>query len=88
MLKCLQSVRVEMHFHPRSLRLPSGSALRSINDDLLRQPVTCVEPRVLFDGPVRQVCSLAPNNVNTMATAALIGIGLDRTIGCLISDPR
>lgn len=34
---------------------------------------------VLYDGPVRALCSLAPNNVNTMAAAAVAGhtLGMD-----------
>lgn len=44
---------------------------------------------ISMSGPVRQVCALAPNNVNTMAVAAIAGytLGFDQTIGCLISDP-
>jgi predicted dinucleotide-utilizing enzyme len=47
--------------------------------------------QVLYEGPVRDLCPLAPNNTNTMACAALAaresGIGLDEAIGCLICDP-
>ena len=77
-----------MHFHPSSLRLPEGTVLRKINDDMLRRQTNFTEPCILYEGPVRQVCNLAPGNVNTMATLAIIGIGLDKTIGCLVSDPR
>ena len=44
---------------------------------------------VLYDGPVRPLCSIAPNNVNTMAAAAIVAsnLGLDKTIGRLVSDP-
>ena len=28
-------------------------------------------PTVLYDGPIRGLCELAPNNVNTIATAAI-----------------
>ena len=44
---------------------------------------------MLFDGPVRELCPLAPNNVNTMAMAALAAsgtIGLDGTVGRLVCD--
>ena len=44
------------------------------------------EPTVLYEGPVRDLCPLAPNNVNTMATLALFGIGFDRTVGRLGKD--
>lgn len=44
---------------------------------------------VLYEGPVRDLCLLAPNNVNTMAAAALAGrnLGLDLVIGRLVVDP-
>ena len=41
------------------------------------------EKVVLYEGPVRDLCPLAPNNVNTMACLSLFGIGFDRTIGRL-----
>merc|ERR1719491_1805230 len=43
---------------------------------------------VLYEGPVRQLCPLAPNNVNTIAAAALAAhtLGLDRVIGRLVVD--
>ena len=42
---------------------------------------------ILYEGPVRDLCPLAPNNVNTMACLAIFGIGFDRTVGRLVSDP-
>ena len=44
---------------------------------------------VLYEGPVRPLCSIAPNNVNTMAAAAIAAsnLGLDNVIGRLVSDP-
>ena len=43
----------------------------------------------LFVGPVRNLCSLAPNNVNTMAGAAIAAhnLGFDHTFAKLIADP-
>ncbi|CAG2164511.1 unnamed protein product [Oppiella nova] len=40
--------------------------------------------------PFLRTSSTAPNNVNTMAAAAIAGysLGFDGTIGCLISDPN
>jgi aspartate dehydrogenase len=43
---------------------------------------------VLYDGPTRGICPLYPKNVNSHATLALAGIGLDRTRSVLIADPR
>ena len=90
----LETVRVKMHFHPRSLRLPEDSPLKAVVDELLllknsseESSSSKCDPVVLYSGPVRAVCPLAPNNVNTMATAALLGVGLDRTEGVLVADP-
>jgi aspartate dehydrogenase len=43
---------------------------------------------VLYEGCVRDLCSLAPNNVNTMAAAALAGhnLGFDSTVARLEMD--
>ena len=44
---------------------------------------------VVYEGPVRGLCPLAPNNVNTMACAAMAAgpeLGFDKTIGRLIVD--
>ena len=43
----------------------------------------------LYHGPVRALCPLAPNNVNTMAAAAVAatGLGFDGTLGRLVADP-
>ena len=43
-----------------------------------------------FSGPVRELCPLAPQNVNTMAAAALAAhnLGMDRVIGSIVADPQ
>lgn len=45
---------------------------------------------VLYEGPVRALCGLAPNNVNTMAAAALAAhtLGFDSTAARLVMDPE
>ena len=45
------------------------------------------EPRVIFDGPVREGARLYPQNVNISAAAALAGLGLDRTRLVIVADP-
>ena len=47
-------------------------------------------PLTLYEGPVRELCPLAPNNVNTMACAAIAAhnLGFDGVTGCLVADPR
>ncbi|XP_051631176.1 aspartate dehydrogenase domain-containing protein isoform X2 [Manacus candei] len=44
---------------------------------------------VLYEGPLRPLCPLAPNNVNTMAAAAVAapGLGFDGVTACLVADP-
>ena len=41
-------------------------------------------------GCIRDLCPLAPNNVNTMAAAALAAhnLGFDKAQGCIVADPR
>ena len=44
---------------------------------------------VLYDGPVRDLCALAPNNVNTMACAAIASgsaLGFDGCRGTLVAE--
>ena len=70
-----------MRKHPESFKLEGD--LKEANS---RVTDTAVE---LYHGPVRQLCPLAPNNVNTMAAAAVAAtnLGFDKTIGRLVSDP-
>lgn len=77
----LEKLSITMSLHPEGFRLPPG--------ELYEKNQQVNERTVLYHGPVRQVCQLAPNNVNTMAAAAIAGhtLGFDGTIGTLISDP-
>jgi aspartate dehydrogenase len=45
------------------------------------------EPKVVFDGPVREGARLYPQNVNISAAAAIAGLGLDRTRVVIVADP-
>ncbi len=71
-----------MRKHPRSFKLEGD--LREKNS------LVTSESTVLFEGPVRQLCPLAPNNVNTMAAAAIAArsLGFDNVVGKLVADPR
>ncbi|NXQ66465.1 ASPD dehydrogenase, partial [Quiscalus mexicanus] len=44
---------------------------------------------VLYEGPLRPLCPLVPNNVNTMAAAAVAAprLGFDGVTACLVADP-
>lgn len=77
----LQALKVTMTKHPSSFKLEGH--LKAMNDSVADAPV------VLYDGPVRDLCPLAPNNVNTMAAAALAAhnLGFDKVQGSIVSDP-
>eukprot|EP01129_Flabellula_baltica_P003317 TRINITY_DN13103_c0_g1_i1.p1 TRINITY_DN13103_c0_g1~~TRINITY_DN13103_c0_g1_i1.p1 ORF type:complete len:288 (+),score=71.69 TRINITY_DN13103_c0_g1_i1:60-923(+) len=76
----LDRVTITMKKHPGSFKL-----LGSLKEKL--DEVAELEgEQVLFDGPVRDLCPMAPLNTNTMACAAIAGVGFDDTRGILISD--
>lgn len=51
------------------------------------KPSSVKKETVLYDGTTRDLCKLFPRNVNTHATLALGGIGLDNTRSILVSSP-
>lgn len=77
----LQGLKITMRKHPSSYKL--NEPLKSRNEQVKSEAV------VLYEGCVRDLCPLAPNNVNTMAAAALAAhnLGFDKTQGCLVADP-
>ena len=78
----LKGLVVTMKKHPSSFKLYGD--IKEINDKVADEPV------VLYEGPVRQLCPMAPNNVNTMAAACVAAknLGFDKVVGKLVSDPR
>ncbi|XP_035224886.1 putative L-aspartate dehydrogenase [Stegodyphus dumicola] len=78
----LRALKVTMKKHPLSLKVEGY--LKLLNDEVKDKAVT------LYEGCVRDVCSLAPHNTNTMAAAAVAApsLGFDGVTGCLISDPN
>lgn len=80
----LQALKVTMTKHPTSFKLEADLKTKCENS------LTLNEAAVLYDGPVRDLCPLAPNNVNTMAAAALAAhnLGFDKVQGSIIADPR
>jgi predicted dinucleotide-utilizing enzyme len=82
-LGALRQVSVTMKKHPNSFKLgePLHSGVQAYADDDQQ-----TEPYTIYDGAVRELCPLAPNNVNTMACAAMAGLGFDETRACLIAD--
>ncbi|CAF2160095.1 unnamed protein product [Rotaria magnacalcarata] len=82
----LCSLSITMKKHPDSYKLnePLHSKLIEQRTKLGDQPGEIV----IYSGPVRELCRLAPNNVNTMAVGATVAssLGFDRVQGCLIAD--
>jgi aspartate dehydrogenase len=80
----LRGLRVTMKKHPSSFKVEGD--VRSRLDAAVAADAD--GEVILYDGPVRQLCPQAPNNVNTMAAAALAGhsLGFDGVHATLISD--
>jgi len=86
-LDTLQGLSVTMRFNATALRLhtPLKEKLTAwLNDPALQEPL------LLYEGSVRELAALAPNNVNTMTCVALAGsrIGLDGTKAILWADKQ
>jgi len=78
----LSALSITMKKHPASLKLEGDLEVR-------RKAAEAADGEVvLYDGPVRELARLAPNNVNTMAAAAIAcpGLGFDGVVGRLVSD--
>ncbi|ELU04098.1 hypothetical protein CAPTEDRAFT_1663 [Capitella teleta] len=78
----LQALKITMTKHPRSFKVVG---------DLVEKrdrAIATGQRTVLYDGAVRPLCPLAPNNVNTMAAAALAAhtLGFDHVQGSIIAD--
>lgn len=86
-LGTLKGLAVTMRFHADSLRLmtPLKEKLEAYRHDPANQ-----EPLLLFEGSVRALAAMAPNNVNTMTCVALAGssIGLNGTKAILWADKQ
>jgi len=85
----LASLSITMKKHPAMLNI-TDDALNEQRKALIEKAEKgeAVEPLVLYEGPVRGLCPLAPNNVNTMACCAMSAhsLGFDQTVGKLIAD--
>ena len=82
----LARLRVTMKKHPGSLLLEGGAPRAALEAAVA---AGAQGETVLYSGPVRELARVAPNNVNTMAAAALAAenLGFDGVEACLISDP-
>ena len=85
----LTGLRVTMRWHPGALRL--RGALAGALAALRARPGFAGAEHLLYDGPVRALCPMAPNNVNTIACAAMATgttLGFDRTARVETFDER
>ncbi|EDO41188.1 predicted protein [Nematostella vectensis] len=80
----LKGLKITMRKHPSCFKL--ADPLESKAKEKYQQNPDM--PTILYDGPVRGLCPLAPNNVNTMAAAATAAhnLGFDVVQGCLVAD--
>ncbi|KAK0415205.1 hypothetical protein QR680_011829 [Steinernema hermaphroditum] len=83
-LNIIKGLTVTMIKHPNSLKV-TGPLV-----ELNNKAKQTENPVILYDGPVRNLCSMAPNNVNTMAGAAIAAhtLGFDLVRAKLIADPQ
>ncbi|XP_072777671.1 aspartate dehydrogenase domain-containing protein [Taeniopygia guttata] len=79
----LQALTVTMTKAPGSFRAQGWLSPR------LAAAVASGTRTVLYRGPLRPLCPLVPNNVNTMAAAAVAAprLGFDGVTACLVADP-
>ena len=101
----LQALTITMTKHPASFRVSGLLEVAKKKALSSTEPTTLydgVNPLLLetnlviglllkcFSGGVRSLCHLAPNNVNTMAAAAIAAhnLGFDKVIGRLVADPK
>ncbi|XP_073697622.1 aspartate dehydrogenase domain-containing protein isoform X1 [Garra rufa] len=75
----LQALSIRMSKHPSCFRLTGG---------LLSDWTEGEGRRVLYHGSVAELCPIAPNNVNTMAAAAIAAskLGFNGVTGEIVSD--
>jgi aspartate dehydrogenase len=88
----LHSVTITMKKHPAMLHLCDArlnETLAALIEEEASGKVP-TEETLLFEGSVRDVCPIAPNNVNTMACCAMAShtLGFDGTVGRLVADAR
>jgi len=76
----LAGATVSMNKHPSSLNF-LGELVPPLSET--------TGPREIYKGPLRELCSLAPNNVNTMAALAMASeLGFDAIEARLLADPE
>ena len=79
----LASLLVRMKKHPDSMKLQG-----ELGEKLAAEYKAGMGEYIVYSGPLRPLCPLAPNNVNTMACAAIAGssVGFDGLQAELVAD--
>jgi len=79
----LRSLLVRMKKHPSSMKLQGA-----LGEKLAAEYKEGSGEYIVYSGPLRALCPLAPNNVNTMACAAIAGhtLGFDGLQAELVAD--
>ncbi|XP_037982418.1 putative L-aspartate dehydrogenase [Motacilla alba alba] len=80
---CPQALKVTMTKAPGSFRARGWLSPR------VAAAVASGTRTVLYRGPLRPLCPLVPNNVNSLAAAAVAAprLGFDGVTACLVADP-
>ena len=86
LLGTLEELTITMKKHPASMKLTSAEMQETLKLSLNDSS----KEYVVYEGPVRPLCPLAPNNVNTMAVASMAGenLGFDGVKARLVADSR
>lgn len=84
----ITALHITMKKPHASMRLeePLQTALEAFTAD---ESTNAPDQVVLYHGPVRQLCAMAPNNVNTMALAAIASgtnVGFDAAVATLVAE--
>ena len=84
-LGTLQSLTITMKKHPSGMKL-TGDLKLKLDEYIAREDDQ--SECILYEGSVRGLAPLAPNNVNTMAAAAIAAhtLGFDGVCGRLVAD--
>ena len=80
----LGGLTVVMAKHPEHLKSVCGEVRKHLDAYIADESQT--GPVELYRGPVGPLCPQAPNNVNTLACGAIVGLGFQETVGVLIAN--